>query len=532
MSAMRADWHVRENGASPAATDLASADDRQLTIAFKRGERDAFDVIHERYAERVQRVCRRMLGNPDDAEEVAQETFLRVYRALGAFNGRYELGAWIARIATNACLDHIRARSRRPVEPAPVEVLEHESEAVDDGPEAALLRKAESRRVRKVLAGLPPAHRAAIVLRDFEGLSYDEVAVALGIGEAQVKALIYRARQGFKRSWSSWGLAGLVPARFIDRLRSILGVPGADQVGQTTAPASQMAVSCSAMFTQCGQAVTDRVAAVATAVTVSAVAASGAVTGPAPATPTAPQGAGAPVKIAATPTADQNGHVKLRHRPARAAASTGRAAEAAPAPEPSPTPSSETSEQDPAVVPALTPTPTPSPTADDQSSPSPTQGGDPSLPADDDPSPPGAPPSQPPAIGFDDGSGSPLAASEPPQGTTTASCLPLKVDQHLTTTVVYGATTYDAVFNLFTDGSSLSFEMTLSDGSNGVYYPGGATLVSTRKARLLDLSYRGTFGTGDDAEALGLPQSGRIRANLSLDCKGSDMVTETIVLSG
>src|ERR687896_1778868 len=199
MTAQRADELVYDG--SPVGTP----EERELALAFQNGERDAYDRIHDRYAPRVLSVCRRMLGDPDDAQEAAQEAFLRVYQGLPKFNGRFRLGAWIVRIATNVCLDQLRSRNRRPSELAPLEVLdlEYASPVDDSDPELLFLRHAEGRRVRRVLESLPPMHRAAIVLRDFEGVSYADIAETLGITECQVKALLHRARRGFKRSWTS-----------------------------------------------------------------------------------------------------------------------------------------------------------------------------------------------------------------------------------------------------------------------------------------------------------------------------------------
>src|ERR671919_1553566 len=132
---------------------LGTRDERDLALAFKRGERDAYDTIHERYEARVLSVCKRMLGNPDDAQEAAQEAFLRLYQGLPRFNGRYRLGAWVVRIATNVCLDQLRARSRRPSDLTPMEILDLEpgGPIEDSDPELLFLRRAEGRRVRRVL---------------------------------------------------------------------------------------------------------------------------------------------------------------------------------------------------------------------------------------------------------------------------------------------------------------------------------------------------------------------------------------------
>jgi RNA polymerase sigma-70 factor, ECF subfamily len=185
-----------------------------LALAFQRGDHEAYETIYELYAPRVESVCFRMLGDSFDAQEAAQETFLRVYQSLPRFNGRYHLGAWIARIATNICLDHIRSRARKPSDATPLEILDLESDPADvSDPEHLYIRNTEARRVKRVLASLPPLHRAAIVLRDFEGLCYQDIASALDLTETQVKALIHRARKGFRKTWNGGGLAALLPRR-------------------------------------------------------------------------------------------------------------------------------------------------------------------------------------------------------------------------------------------------------------------------------------------------------------------------------
>ncbi|HEY7875653.1 MAG TPA: RNA polymerase sigma factor [Actinomycetota bacterium] len=284
----------------------AESEDKVLTLAFKSGDKGAYQAIHDRYATRVHGVCRRMLLHPEDAEEAAQESFLRVYQALGRFNGRYLLGPWITRITTNVCLDHLRAKGRRPVDLMPVEILDvHAHCDPDIDPQEMHVRRAESRRVHKMLESLPPMYRAAIVLRDFEGLSYAEIATALEITDTQVKALIHRARQAFKRSWSSALLA--LPLRFLNRVRRLetsareQGNQAATSVQHTSefvGSAAQAAQSCSTLVQQCGNFLADKAAVVATAVVVSTGAVASA---SAPAQPPRQQ----PVEILTETTADE-----------------------------------------------------------------------------------------------------------------------------------------------------------------------------------------------------------------------------------
>ena len=245
-------------------------------LAFKAGKEDAYREIYDLYMPRARSICRRMLGDDQDAQEACQEVFLRVFQSLPRFNGRYQLGAWIARIATNHCLDVLRARTRRPGDTASFEELADLPDTVPDrsDPEIAYIRKSEGRRVRRVLDSLPPLHRAAIVLRDFEGLSYDEISSILGISECQLKALLHRARKGFRRSWPVEALSALIPARLLGRVRRAetsvrdgAPVPGSQagaQLAEVVSSAAPAATSCAGMLQQCGQMMTERVAAIVT----------------------------------------------------------------------------------------------------------------------------------------------------------------------------------------------------------------------------------------------------------------------------
>jgi len=219
---------------------LGSDEDRDLTLSFQRGEHDAYGSIYSRYQRSVYNVCYRMLGQPDDAQEATQETFLRVYQALGRFNGHYQLAPWIIRIATNVCLDHLRLRKRRPQDVTSIDALEQRPDAGTDDPEHVLLKRAEGDRIRDVLASLPPAHRAAIVLRDYEGMPYREIALALGISEGQVKALLHRARKRFRRTWVPAPV--LLPLYgFLDRFRWRHLTFGPAEVARAASPAAEIA---------------------------------------------------------------------------------------------------------------------------------------------------------------------------------------------------------------------------------------------------------------------------------------------------
>jgi len=193
----------------------ADLDDRMLVLDFQAGNEGAFSEIHRRYSGLARHVCQRILRNADDADEATQEAMLRVYQGLTRFNGRYALQPWVARIATNVSLDVTRARMRRPqTGDRTLMDLHEELRGHSDDPLEALERGQERERVNEVLASLPEHHREALILREFEGRSHQEIGERLDLTPSQAKALIHRAKGSFRRSWENAkarGLAVLAP---------------------------------------------------------------------------------------------------------------------------------------------------------------------------------------------------------------------------------------------------------------------------------------------------------------------------------
>ena len=488
-----------------------SVDDKEMALAFQRGDRDAYRAIHDRYEERVQRVCRRMLSKREDAQEAAQETFLRVYLALGKFNGRYQLGAWITRIATNVCLDQIRSRSRRPVEPMPLEDLEPDLVASrsDADPEAVVVRNAESRRVRKVLLGLPPLHRAAIVLRDFEGLSYAEVAVVLGLSECQVKALIHRARKGFRRSWT--GLAQLlVPARLLERWRATDPAAKEHAVSAAASQGAPIASICSGVLQQCGSFVVDKVVVPVTVFMIGGTSAlAGVGTAPQP-SPEVHQEAAADAAAAA-----------VREGAASHAAPSARPAETdAPASAPPSTPPTTTASPEPSPTPSPTAGPSPAPAT---ASPDPAEG---TVVPKESPSP--APFT--PTFYFEKGQ-TPTPRA-PSAHTAKVDCAARSFEQVATATISDHEGAYPIDLRIWAS-SSLSIEFTVRKQGVAVYYSGGGSVTaSSNSGNQLNLSFVGRYGSGGGAAAsANLPPNGSIRADFTLDCQAQSLIAESIVFT-
>ena len=156
--------------------------------AAQGGDRAALDTLLRRHYDRLYALCRRMTGDAADAADACQEALIAVVRGLPSFDGRSAFGTWAYRVATNACLDELRRRRRRPEPglpegsaevPSPVEHTESSDTRLD---------------LDRALQSLPADYRAAVVLRDVCGLSYDEIAETLSIPPGTVRSRIARGR--------------------------------------------------------------------------------------------------------------------------------------------------------------------------------------------------------------------------------------------------------------------------------------------------------------------------------------------------
>jgi RNA polymerase sigma-70 factor, ECF subfamily len=171
-----------------------TASDPELVRATLRGDLRAFERLVERHRDVVLRVAARIVGD-DDAEDVAQDAFLRAYHRLGGWRGEGTFRTWLLHIAHNSAVDALAARR---IEAVP---LDGHAEAVPDAahrsPAARLETSERLRRLDTKLKGLRPQHRAVLVLRDVEGLSYDEIAEVTDMPLGSVKARLHRARAEF-----------------------------------------------------------------------------------------------------------------------------------------------------------------------------------------------------------------------------------------------------------------------------------------------------------------------------------------------
>jgi RNA polymerase sigma-70 factor (ECF subfamily) len=198
---------VRRRGHSPphalptAAPDVAArarrVDDRILVGAATKGDLDAFEGLVRRYQAPVYRVALRMLGSDADAQDATQDTFVRAWQALGHFRGESSAGTWLYRIVTRRSLDVLAARRH-------AAVLDDRQPARAGDPAVAAELRQRLQAVTRELAALPPDQRAALVLREFEGLPYEQIAEILDTTIPAIKGRIHRARLCILQHTADW----------------------------------------------------------------------------------------------------------------------------------------------------------------------------------------------------------------------------------------------------------------------------------------------------------------------------------------
>jgi len=170
-------------------------DDAALVRAAQSGDRDALDQLFRRHYDRVFGVCRRITGNEADAADAAQEAMIAMVRGLTRFDGRASFGTWAYRIATNASLDELRRRRRRPLVAGRDRDHEHDHhEHADPTAGESVEQLGDREQIEAALAALPEDFRVPVVLRDVADLDYAEIAGILGVPTGTVKSRIARGR--------------------------------------------------------------------------------------------------------------------------------------------------------------------------------------------------------------------------------------------------------------------------------------------------------------------------------------------------
>ncbi len=177
----------------------ASVSDEQLVARAKQGDNRSFDLLVLKYQHKVLALVRRFVRDPVEAEDIAQEAFLKAYRALASFRGESAFYTWLYRIAVNAAKNALDSRKRRPGSDVDIDEIEEfafsDSLRVEENPESLLASEDLQRVVQETLAGLPDELRQALVLREFEGMSYEEIATAMSCPIGTVRSRIFRARE-------------------------------------------------------------------------------------------------------------------------------------------------------------------------------------------------------------------------------------------------------------------------------------------------------------------------------------------------
>ena len=175
--------------------------DRQLVARAQRGDKQAFELLVEKYQRKLARLLSRFIRDPAEVEDVTQEAFIKAYRALPAFRGDSAFYTWLYRIGINTAKNYLMAMGRRA--PTSTEIEAEEAEGFEEGeqlrdintPESVLLSNEIAETVNRTIEGLPEELRKAIQMREIEGMSYEDIAQAMDCPIGTVRSRIFRARE-------------------------------------------------------------------------------------------------------------------------------------------------------------------------------------------------------------------------------------------------------------------------------------------------------------------------------------------------
>ena len=168
---------------------MTAPTDRDLILRARRGDTEAYGELVSRYQTNLFNVCYRILHERGEAEDLAQESFLRAYDRLSTFDMEREFGPWIRKVAANLCLNHLESQ------PKSVELKDEKDANESQGPEAVVEVHERSEQIRRALASLPAHYRVVVELRHYQEMSYDEIAAELKIPLSDVKSHLFRARK-------------------------------------------------------------------------------------------------------------------------------------------------------------------------------------------------------------------------------------------------------------------------------------------------------------------------------------------------
>ncbi|MDO8697498.1 MAG: RNA polymerase sigma factor RpoE [Pseudomonas sp.] len=180
-------------------------EDQQLVERVQRGDKRAFDLLVLKYQHKILGLVVRFVRDPHEAQDVAQEAFIKAYRALANFRGDSAFYTWLYRIAINTAKNYLVSRGRRPPE---TDVSAEDAEFYDgdhglkdiESPERLLLRDEIEATVHRAIASLPEDLRTALTLREFDGLSYEDIAAVMRCPVGTVRSRIFRAREAVDKA--------------------------------------------------------------------------------------------------------------------------------------------------------------------------------------------------------------------------------------------------------------------------------------------------------------------------------------------
>ncbi len=199
-----------------------SSTDEELVARSIRGDADSFNELILRWERPIYALAYRTIGREEDARDVCQETFLRAFRALPGFRGQAKFSSWLYRIALNLCRDWMRRERRAPMTQLAEDADLHEvaaaqgpSESIED----LVARRALTKVVERAMARLPDEQRTAIVLKEYHGLTFQEIADVMGCPLSTVKTRLYQGLAVLRRELAAGEALASVPAAGAQRQR-------------------------------------------------------------------------------------------------------------------------------------------------------------------------------------------------------------------------------------------------------------------------------------------------------------------------
>lgn len=186
----------------------STSDDALLVKRVQKGDKSAFDLLVLKYQHKIVNLVSRYVRDADEALDVAQEAFIKAYRALPRFRGDSAFYTWLYRIAVNTAKNHLVAAKRRPMDydldlQDPDQYEMHARLNTTDTPEAVALKDETQQQINRSINELPPDLRTAIILREIDGMSYEEIAQTMECPVGTVRSRIFRAREAISKGIAS-----------------------------------------------------------------------------------------------------------------------------------------------------------------------------------------------------------------------------------------------------------------------------------------------------------------------------------------